>query len=414
MNSRRFFFVLSLVIFLGAANASAQENISYKVTWNPVSDPGVSQIYIYRSLTLEPGDFIHVGTVGVSSTEYRDDSGLAAGVRYYYRLKSRNAASVLSGFSEVVSAMTIVPSCSEEIKAECRVNSATSTGGSSWQINWITEQLSTGELEYWKMGTTAYQVSDPVTVPGTDHQTGIYGLDDDSIYFIHATAYDESHLNMTISFDFTFATSTGVEEIEFVLDPGSVTVEEGRTAEFEVRLSSVPAGDVEVSVSRISGDSDIEVESGAALVFTPHDWYIPRAVILSASEDVDEIHGEAIIRISSVSGPAVADANLIATEEDNDTGANNTLASAIVAIYPMPYQPASGTMTIGNLPNSGNIGIYDLRGQKVWDESWEGSTTLNWTGVNNSGEGVASGRYFVVISNLDGRVSEKRVILVVN
>lgn len=417
MKSCRILCALGLMIVLGFSSASAQGNISFTVTWGPVSEPSVTEILIYRSTTTNIADFSQIGSVDVSMTEYTDDSGLEPGVRYYYRLRSRNVLGSVSGFSEMVSARQINYDTPAEIQNECRVYAAALYTGSTWQVDWSTALPSTGQLEYWEMGSTDRSAGDPVTVPATSHSTMIGGLADDRIYFVQATAWDESMLNLTVSSIFTFATATGEPgPLDIVLDPPALDVPEGGTAEFEVSLSSVPSADVVISASRISGDQDIGVIAGGTLTFTPSNWFIPQTVVLEGAEDLDEDNGEAAIRLAGVSGDEVNDATLIATEGDNDTGDENNseLASAGVAIYPMPFQPASGPLTIGNLPDSGRIGIYDLRGQKVWDESWEGSNTLTWNGENSSGTSVASGRYFVVIQDGSGQVSEKRVILVVN
>ncbi|HSG28758.1 MAG TPA: T9SS type A sorting domain-containing protein, partial [Candidatus Krumholzibacterium sp.] len=196
----------------------------------------------------------------------------------------------------------------------------------------------------------------------------------------------------------------------------TLDIAEGQTGSVSVRLSSVPSADVTLGVTRLTGDGDLSVSSGAVLVFTPMDWYLEQTVVITAEEDVDEENGQAVIRIEGVSGPETGSADIIVNEIDNDTGdANNgNLAAAMIAIYPMPYQPANGSLTIGNLPSSGRAGIFDLRGQKVWNETWDGSDTIVWNGVNDSGASVASGRYFLVITSADGQVAEKRVILVVN
>lgn len=421
MSTRKILCLAGLTILLGAASLQAQSAISYAVTWNPIADPSVSEVLIYRAAAAtdaEPiiTDYALIAAVGVSASVYDDVAGLQTGVRYYYRLRSRNYVGSTSGFSDAVSALTILCGDPAWLADQCAVNSVTKTGESTWTVQWSTLYPAVGSLEYWKMGVESVVETAEETVYATEHSMEISGLDEGSIYFIRAVSHGEQRKDVTISGDFSFLTSGTVEQIIFVLEPSSLEVPEGGTAGFTVRLSSIPSEDLAVSVSRAGGDSDIEVESGASLVFTAGDWYIPKAVTLSAAEDLDQECGEASILVTRVSGPDAADASLAAVEIDNETDddGHGDLASAGVAIYPIPFKPADGALTIGNLPESGRIGIYDLKGQKVWDESWESSTTLSWNGENNAGVGVASGRYFVVITTAGGSVAEKRVILVVN
>ena len=98
-------------------------------------------------------------------------------------------------------------------------------------------------------------------------------------------------------------------------DVSAVDVPEGSTGGFQVRLSAQPASDVTVSVARVSGDSDISVQSGASLVFTTANWNAYQSVVLAAAEDADTTNGSATIRCSAA---GLADKDVTATEIDND------------------------------------------------------------------------------------------------
>jgi hypothetical protein len=418
MNDRKLFYVIFLIIILGAADLSAQGETTCRVSWNPISDPCVTEVLIYRSTTDVLIEYQQIAAVNVSSNLFTDTAanGFEPGEQYFYRLRSRNVVGAVSGFSERLSAHYIQPSDPVGVMQKCLVTSVTAIDASTWRVGWSTELPSRGRLEYWKMGAGEMTVSDTDETLSTTHYLDITGLDMESIYFVRAISRDESLENMIVSCNHSFITSDNGAPLEFVLDPDVLTVEEGGTGQFTVRLSTIPEGTVDVQVQHLTGDSDLGVESGENLTFTSSDWYVEQTVTISADEDLDDEDGEAVIRISSVAGPEVVSFDLIAGEVDNDKddGNNGNLASAMVAIYPIPFQPESGNLTIGNLPDNGRIGIYDLRGQKVWDESWATTTTLIWNGENNSGVSVASGRYFVVISDSEGLVAEKRVILIVN
>jgi hypothetical protein len=109
------------------------------------------------------------------------------------------------------------------------------------------------------------------------------------------------------------------DELAFVLDADTLTVPEGGTAQFRVRLSSRPPANVYVAVSRESGDGDISVYSGGWLTFTTADWNVDQAVALRAAGDADAVDGTATFRVRATSGAAVSDAYLAAVEDDGGT-----------------------------------------------------------------------------------------------
>jgi hypothetical protein len=84
-----------------------------------------------------------------------------------------------------------------------------------------------------------------------------------------------------------------------VTDVGSLSVPEGSTAAFRVKLDGQPAAYVVVSVTRFAGDSDITVLSGANLTFTPSNWSAYQSVTLAAAHDADDLDSTATIRCSA-------------------------------------------------------------------------------------------------------------------
>ena len=104
------------------------------------------------------------------------------------------------------------------------------------------------------------------------------------------------------------------DEKGFETDISSVSVAEGGTATFSVRLTSDPGVMVTVGVALVSGDSDISVTAGDTLVFTPLNWSDYQEVELTAAEDADTENGVAVIRCSS---PGFVDLDVTATEQDD-------------------------------------------------------------------------------------------------
>jgi hypothetical protein len=64
--------------------------------------------------------------------------------------------------------------------------------------------------------------------------------------------------------------------------PAQVSVQQGGTGTFAVKLSSAPASNVTVAVARTSGNSGLSVKSGASLTFTPSNWSTAQTVTLAA------------------------------------------------------------------------------------------------------------------------------------
>lgn len=104
--------------------------------------------------------------------------------------------------------------------------------------------------------------------------------------------------------------------LQFIIDADEpIEIEEGGTTSFKVQLSAEPSANVTASVNRQGGDSDISVENGSSLTFTPDDWNENQTVTLAAAEDTDTQNGTATIRISA---PELANRDIEAKEIDND------------------------------------------------------------------------------------------------
>ena len=97
--------------------------------------------------------------------------------------------------------------------------------------------------------------------------------------------------------------------------PTSVSVNEGSSNTFTVRLSAQPATNVTVSIGRTSGDADLTVSGGASLTFTPANFNTAQTVTLSAAEDLDVANGSAIFDVTS---SGLTTVSVTASEVDND------------------------------------------------------------------------------------------------
>jgi uncharacterized protein (DUF1800 family) len=94
----------------------------------------------------------------------------------------------------------------------------------------------------------------------------------------------------------------------------TLSVNEGGSAQFGVRLSAAPSGGTAtVNVARLSGDTDLT--GAATLTFTSANFGTFQNVTVSAAEDADSTNGSAVFRAS---GTNLISADVTANEVDND------------------------------------------------------------------------------------------------
>lgn len=99
-----------------------------------------------------------------------------------------------------------------------------------------------------------------------------------------------------------------------VTDTNQVSVAEGGSAVFNVKLSADPGEIVAVTVGHDGGDSDIGVAAGMTIYFDSSTWETPQPVTLVAAEDADTSDGQATFALSS---PGAETVYVTATEQDS-------------------------------------------------------------------------------------------------
>ena len=101
-----------------------------------------------------------------------------------------------------------------------------------------------------------------------------------------------------------------------------LTVLEGGSASYTVRLVTQPTDDVTITVERVTGDEDLTA-SPDTLTFTNSNWSVQQTVTVSAAEDDDGAAGTAQFGHKVISPGTVyhgvSTPGLRATEDDNDT-----------------------------------------------------------------------------------------------
>ncbi|GAA3697109.1 hypothetical protein GCM10022224_073730 [Nonomuraea antimicrobica] len=108
-------------------------------------------------------------------------------------------------------------------------------------------------------------------------------------------------------------------EQSLIVTPTAVTVPEGSTGAYTVRLAAQPSGNVTVTTTAGSGDTDLTVSAGGGLTFTPANWNTPQTVTLAAAQDSDTANGS---RTFTVASSGLTSRTVTATEADDDGGTN--------------------------------------------------------------------------------------------
>jgi hypothetical protein len=103
-----------------------------------------------------------------------------------------------------------------------------------------------------------------------------------------------------------------------VVSPPTLSVTEGGTTTFGVKLAFQPASNVTVDLAFGSGDGDLSVSGTTSLTFTPSDWNKAQNFTLAAAEDADTTNGTATFNVISTRLTTV---DVAATEADNETAA---------------------------------------------------------------------------------------------
>jgi hypothetical protein len=206
----------------------------------------------------------------------------------------------------------------------------------------------------------------------------------------------DSSGTITMDQNHTLTASATPNVVVFITDQDTIQIPEGGTASFNVRLSAQPTADVNVTVTRESGDTDISVITGASLTFTTSNWNIDQAVTLQAAQDADTTNGQAVIAITA---PGITlDKNITVTEQDDDeemvtvsivkpkNGAEVTRGDKLDIIA--EAYSANGIEKVEFFVDNEPIGTDRKAPYKaVWDTTgeWEGSHTVRVVAYDNIG-----------------------------
>ena len=100
-----------------------------------------------------------------------------------------------------------------------------------------------------------------------------------------------------------------------IVTPTLMQTDEGARIAFSVRLAIAPGANIPVTITRTSGDTDLNVFTGSSLTFTPANFATPQTVMLEASQDADATNDQAIFTVAST-GLTSQNVSLTALEDD--------------------------------------------------------------------------------------------------
>lgn len=126
----------------------------------------------------------------------------------------------------------------------------------------------------------------------------------------------------------------------FVIAPaGLITVNEGGSSTFTVRLAFQPGANTTVTAQPASGADGTKIGVAASLTFTPANYLTPQTVTINGLEDADLVNDNVTVTVTSAGIPT---ANVAARVIDND-------AQSFVV------NPSSVSVTEGGAPGSFNV-----------------------------------------------------------
>jgi hypothetical protein len=165
-----------------------------------------------------------------------------------------------------------------------------------------------------------------------------------------------------------FRVMAAIAQYTLLSDTNNLNIPEGSSATFHLSLSAPPDATVTVSVSRISGDADLAITSGATLLFSTSNWAVAQGVTIAAAEDGDALNGTALFHATAENLTPVA---LTANELDNE-GSFTVSPTSLTFVW----SASSGNSTTV-LFSTGFEGSTNL--PSGWTQQWvAGPTTIKW------------------------------------
>ena len=172
-----------------------------------------------------------------------------------------------------------------------------------------------------------------------------------------------------------------------VVNPASLTVQQGSTGTFAVSLSTAPTANVTVSVTR-SGDPDLSA-SPVSLTFTSANWNTPQNVTVTAGTNSADVGGNGTFTAAAT---GYASGSVAVTEAAKSSGYDqwflslyNDIKNPVNGYFSPKGIPYHSVETlIVEAPDYGHETTSETYSYWLWLEADFGRVTGDWTNFNSA------------------------------
>jgi hypothetical protein len=202
-------------------------------------------------------------------------------------------------------------------------------------------------------------------------------------YSVYAKAYDSTGASGE-------STPVGVHVASgpaIVASPTSLSIQQGATGTFGLKLSSAPSSNVTVAVARSSGNSGLSVQSGASLTFTPSNWSTAQNVTVAADSSGS---GTATF---SATATGYSTASVSVNEISGTTGDYD---ARFLSLYDKITDPANGYFSPEGIPyhsvetlmveapDYGHETTSEAYSYMIWLQAMYGEVSGDWSKFNDA------------------------------
>ncbi|GAB2820629.1 glycoside hydrolase family 48 protein [Streptomyces daliensis] len=173
-----------------------------------------------------------------------------------------------------------------------------------------------------------------------------------------------------------------------VASPAQLAVPQGKSATFDVKLSTQPSSTVTATVARTAGNTGLSITSGGTLTFTPSNWNTAQKVTVSADSSGT---GSATF---AVTAPGHAKAEVTATQLADASEYDERFLD----LYGKITNPANGYFSpegvpyhsvetlIVEAPDHGHETTSEAYSYLIWLQAMYGKISGDWTKFNGAWE----------------------------
>ncbi|WP_328835350.1 glycoside hydrolase family 48 protein [Streptomyces europaeiscabiei] len=167
-----------------------------------------------------------------------------------------------------------------------------------------------------------------------------------------------------------------------------LAVQQGRTATYDVKLSTQPSANVTVTTARTGGNTGLSVTGGASLTFTPSNWNTAQKVTITADssgtgaatfESTAGGHGKAAVTVTQIAASKEYDARFLELYGKITNPANGYFSPEGI-----PYH--SVETLIVEAPDHGHETTSEAYSYLLWLQAMYGKVTGDWTKFNGAWE----------------------------